>query len=54
MSKKHYVAIAALLRKLRTETDNDTIDIVASTLADYFEENPRFNRDQFMRATCHG
>lgn len=46
MSKKHYVAIAAILR------DAQTVEQVRDELADYLAtDNPNFNRQTFIEAS---
>lgn len=66
LSKKHYVAIAKILKEeFKTAYENDiiyhgdykksssTVVCLYHKLVDYFEsENPRFDRDIFEKATA--
>lgn len=57
MSKKHYIALAAAIRKeydrdaYRQLDHDDAIVAVAENIADVlYEENPNFNREKFLLA----
>lgn len=62
MTKKDYIAIAAILRHEHQWLDKDAnqdprkiLHIVAVKLSDLFEkDNPRFDRDRFMKAAISG
>jgi len=45
LSKKHFKQIAFLLKNMKSK------EILAEELCDFFEaENPRFNREKFLKA----
>jgi len=60
MTKKHFKAIAEILRVHRLNAQNDydydhtvqnTVNEIAGDLADYFKsQNPRFDRTRFLQA----
>jgi len=54
MSRKDYVAIAAILHDIDTEYDDGeeaVVRVIARELADYFKsDNPNFDRDRFYEA----
>lgn len=49
MTKKHFIAIAAILKE--NHSPGQSSHAVAAKLADYFEtENPLFDRERFLAA----
>jgi len=55
MSRKHYIAIAAMLRQHITGATSTaeavTATVIAGNLAGYFaEDNPAFDSDRFLTA----
>jgi hypothetical protein len=53
MTKRNYIALAALVASWRTEGifDDAAVDRAAHTLADFCaEDNARFDRDRFLSA----
>jgi hypothetical protein len=54
MSKRDYLAIATVILAHRRDAANaealTALDSVATSLADTFQRNPRFDRDLFLAA----
>lgn len=55
MSRKHYIATAAMLNRKVAQANNvdeyATIQHIAESMADIFKaDNPRFDRDRFLTA----
>ena len=51
MSKKDYIAIAAILKQSRDDSYRQSVVYVAEQLAVYFkQDNPRFDTDRFINA----
>lgn len=51
MTKKHYTAIADIVKAMRTYMPETGRKMLARLLADYFAtDNPKFNRDMFLTA----
>ena len=50
-TRKHYKVFAEIIESNRGDGVEYTLDQIASELADYFEQdNPRFDRDKFIKA----
>lgn len=51
MSRKDYVAVAAIIADLRRDHDGETAWLIAGRLATMFgHDNPRFDRARFLKA----
>ena len=55
MTRKDYVAIAALIKHQRESAERDDIQLgveyIADSLAHFFKtDNPRFDRERFLKA----
>jgi hypothetical protein len=50
LSRKHYQAIADIIRTRGTSNENQ-VENIKSDLAEYFQEdNPRFDKERFWKA----
>jgi len=50
MSKKFYVAIAAIIKGLSTNNQINTRELIDRLAIYFLADNPRFDRDRFYRA----